>query len=168
MRTGFRATIGAAVAAGVLAVAGMGTASAQVPKTCTWGGTPLAPTAQNYVPQGLSNTASTQPVYFHAVGPLGGQCHGTMIFDGYMDAGASCGSANFHARVYGLPGIRSVAGTLVAGLSPAKLYDRHGNLVGSENANFLSDPSSITACNTPQGVTHNRFSSLIELFGTHP
>jgi hypothetical protein len=80
-----------------------------------------------------------------------------------MDAGASCGYITFHANTYGLAGVKSVAGTSVAGFAPARLYDRRGNVVGSENANFLSDPSIALACNTPEGVTHNPFSSVIEL-----
>jgi hypothetical protein len=114
---------------------------------------------------GLTNTPSTRPIHFHASGPLAGQCHGTLTFDGVMDAGASCSFITFHADTRGIAGVTTVAGTAVAGFAPARLYDRHGNVVGSENANFLSDPGIVAACNTPQGVTHNPFSSVIELFG---
>jgi hypothetical protein len=156
----------AATALAALAAIGAGTASGQSPRTCTWGGTPVAPSGQNRViGGGLTGTPSTQPLRFHAVGPLGGQCSGTMAFDGVMDAGASCGYITFHARVTGVPGVRTVAGTNAAGFSPARLYDGHGNIVGSENANFLSDPSIVTKCNSTEGVTQNPFSSVVELLG---
>jgi hypothetical protein len=159
-------TIATGAALAALAIAGAGAASAQAPRTCTWGGTPLAPTGQNEVSgHGITGTPSTQPLHFHATAPLGGQCQGTMTFDGIMDAGASCSYITFHAHVWGLPGVTSVAGTNAAGFSPARLYDHDGNVVGSENAQFLSDPSIISECDSPQGVTQNPFSSVIELFG---
>src|SRR4051812_44123843 len=97
-----RTMIGAAATAIVLAAIPAGTASAQQPRTCTWGGTPLAATGQNEISgQGLTSTPSTQPLHFHATGPLGGQCSGTMVFDGLMDAGASCSTITFHAHVWG-------------------------------------------------------------------
>jgi hypothetical protein len=37
--------------------------------------------------------------------------------------------------------------------------------VGSENAQFLSDPSVALQCSSPEGVTQNPFSSVVELFG---
>ena len=77
----------------------------------------------------------------------------------------SCTSITFHANVFGLAGVATVEGTAVAGLGPARLYDRRGDLVGSENAQFLSDPKVVSECNSPQGVTENPFSSVIELFG---
>ena len=157
MRAGLIATL-------VFVLAGGGTASAQAPRTCTWGGTIAAATGQNHVDGGLTNTPSTEPLHFHASGALAGQCSGTLVFDGFMDAGATCSYITFHARTRGLPGVRSVAGTAVAGFAPARLYDRDGNVVGSENANFLSDPSIVLACNTPEGVTGNPFSSVIVLF----
>jgi hypothetical protein len=160
-----RAQLGAIAGAVALSMAGAHTASAQPPATCTWGGTIVAPTGQNRVSTGLTNTPSTGPIRFHATGPLAGQCPGKLVFDGVMDAGASCAYITFHARTFGIPGVASVAGTSIGGFAPARLYDRHGAVVGSENANFLSDPSIALECNTAQGVTSNPFSSVIELFG---
>ena len=161
-----RASVGVTAAVAAVLAIGAGPASAQAPRTCTWGGTPAAATGENRIlGGGLTNTPSTKPLQFRATGPLGGQCEGTMVFDGTMDAGASCGYITFHARVYGLPGVTSVEGTNAAGVAPAKLYDRDGNLVGSENAEFLADPSVATECLTPPGVTHNPFSSVVELSG---
>src|SRR4051794_38786108 len=157
--------ISTAAATLAFVLAGAGTASAQAPSTCTWGGTIAAATGQNHIDGSLSNAPSTEPLHFHATGPLGGQCEGTFVFDGWMDAGATCSYITFHARTHGLRGVRTVEGTAVAGFAPARLYDRDGNVVGSENANFLSDPSIVPACNTPQGITDNPFSSVIELFG---
>jgi hypothetical protein len=158
-----------AAAAIALAMAFASPAAASTPKTCTWGGTPLAATGVNKVyGHGLTSTPSPVPLHFRATGPLGGQCQGTMVFDGIMDAGASCGSITFHAKVFGLPGVVSVAGSAVTALSPAKLFDREGNVVGSENAMFLNlnDPNIVSECLSPEGVTENPFSSVIELFGT--
>jgi hypothetical protein len=162
-----RAIIGAAAAVALLLSIPNGAAATQAPRTCTWGGTLVASTGDNEVSgHGLTSTSSTQPLHFRATGPLGGQCEGTMVFDGIMDAGASCGFITFHARVFGLAGVTRVVGTNVGGLSPAKLYDSDGNLVGSENAQFFSDPSVVSKCFTPEGVRENPFSSVIELFGT--
>jgi hypothetical protein len=165
MRTRLSLVITVAAAIAGLASVGGGTASAQVPKACTWGGTPLAPTGDNEISgHGLTGTPSTEPLHFHATGPLGGQCEGTMEFDGIMDAGATCAYITFHAKVFGLPGVTDVAGTAVAGLGPARLYDRDGNVVGSENAQFVSDPDVVSECNSPGGLTQNPFSSVVVLF----
>jgi hypothetical protein len=45
----------------------------------------------------------------------------------------------------------------------ARLYDGDGNVVGSENAQFLTN-SNLTDCSSPQGLTRVMFSSVIELF----
>ncbi|MFL5824357.1 MAG: hypothetical protein ACJ764_13050 [Solirubrobacteraceae bacterium] len=140
-------------------------AASQAPRTCTWGGTPLAPTGQNHNAEGISNTASTHPIDFYATGPLAGQCSGTLTFEGTMDTGATCSKITFHGRAFGIPGVARFAGVAAGGVGPARLYDGHGNLVGSENANFLVDPTVISKCNTPQGVVDNTFQSLIELLG---
>src|SRR3954451_14506919 len=103
MRAGLVATTAA-----VLVLGSAGAASAQAPRTCTWGGTIGAATGQNRLDTGLTNTPSTEPIHFHATGALGGDCSGTLVFDGYMDAGASCGYITFTARTFGLRGVRSV------------------------------------------------------------
>lgn len=163
----YRAIVVVATVMAALLSIGTGVAAADTPKTCTWGGTLVASTGDNQISgHGLTNEPSAEPLHFRATGPLSGQCEGTMVFDGIMDAGASCSYITFHAQVFGLPGVARVVGEAVGGVSPAKLYDRNGNLVGSENAQFFSDPNVISLCNTPEGVKENPFSSVVELFGT--
>lgn len=162
-----RAMIGAAAVAAVTVMAGAGTASAAGSKICTWGGTPLAPTGQSDQYPGVNNTPSPVPMYFRATGPLGGDCHGTLTFDGVEDAGSTCSLITFHGRAYGLPGVASFAGVAAAGGSPGRLYDRQGNLVGQEESQFLTNRDAVAGCNTPEGLTHNNFSTVIELFGNY-
>ena len=157
--------VGTITAAGALALATAGSASAQPPRTCTWGGTPLAPTGRNHNFAGISNTASKHAIHFHATGPLGGQCRGTFVFDGVMDKGATCSDITIHGTARGIPGVARFGGIAVAGVGPAKLYDRHGKVVGSENAQFLADRGVVAECNSPRGVVRNVFSSVIELTG---
>jgi len=165
----------------VLAVAGMlvvcgtaelcgsaGVASAQAlgPRTCTWGGTPVAPTGQNRQTPGATNTPAPRPGHFRATGALGGDCTGTLTFIGQEDAGATCGLISFHGIARGLPGVVRFAGVSAGGIAPARLYDQAGHVVGSENAQFLSNANAVSACNSAQGLTHNNFSSVIELLGS--
>ena len=62
------------------------------------------------------------------------------------------------------------AGAGVAGSQPVLLYDAHGNVVGSEQAQFLTaaatDPNDpgYTACGTPEGLTVANWSDTVELF----
>ena len=114
--------------------------------------------------EGISNTPSTHDIRFHARGRLGGQCRGTFVFRGVMDKGASCSYITFHGRARGIRGVARFEGVAAIGLSPARLYDRHGKLVGSENAQFLADSRVVAECNSPEGVVRNLFSSVIELF----
>jgi hypothetical protein len=162
-----RAMIGTTAVAAAFLAAGGGATSAQASATCTWGGTPLAPTGQSNQYPGVTNTPSPVPMYFRATGPLGGDCHGTLTFVGVEDAGSMCSLIPFHARAYGLPGVSSVAGVAVAGAPPGRLYDRHGNLVGQEDTQFLTNPDAVSECNTPEGITHNNFSTIIELFDNY-
>jgi hypothetical protein len=153
-----------AVAALVTGVgAGAGAAPAQADKTCTWGGTPAAPTGVSLFDP-ITNVPTPVPLRFRATGVLGGDCHGRFRFRGQMDAGSSCSLINFQGRAIGLPGVARFVGTSAVGVAPARLYDRRGKLVGSENAQFLTN-SNLTDCSTPQGLTHVRFSSVIRLFG---
>jgi hypothetical protein len=154
-------TIAAAtIAAATLASAG----PAHAASTCTWGGTPAQPTGVTTNSPGLTNTPSPTPLAFHATGVLGGDCHGRFTFSGVMNAGSTCGLVTFQGTARGLPGVARFAGVSVAGFAPARLYDRAGDLVGSENAQFLTG-SDVMSCGTPEGMTGNHFSSLIELFG---
>jgi hypothetical protein len=106
-------------------------------------------------------------MYFRASGPLGGECHGTLTFDGVEDAGSMCGLITFHGRAYGLPGVSTFAGVAVAGGSPGRLYDKHGNIVGQEDTQFLTNSDAVSECNSPDGITHNNFSTVIELFDNY-
>jgi hypothetical protein len=161
-----RVTVGVVtVAAATLASAGGG-AAAQAATTCTWGGTPVAPTGILTQSPGLTNTPSTGPIDFTATGPLGGDCTGRVTFFGRLDAGATCAEGTFAGTVKGLPGVVRFAGVNAVGVVPSRLYDRAGNLVGSENAQLLTlDNAPFTDCGTPEGLTRANFSSVIELFG---
>jgi hypothetical protein len=142
---------------------------------CTWGGTPAAPTGLITLSPGVTNTPSTVPVQFTATGELAGgaACTGKLTFTGYIDPGTTCGvSAPFHAKALGLPPVkRAEAGAGVAGSQPVLLYDAHGNVVGSEQAQFLTaaatDPNDpgYMACGTPEGITSANWSDTVELFG---
>jgi len=66
----------------------------------------------------------------------------------------------------GLPGVVRFEGFDAAGIAPSRLYDRAGNVVGSENAQLLTlDNAPFTDCGTAEGFTQGNFSSVIELFG---
>ena len=158
----------AALAAALLLSAGGGAASAQAAETCTWGGTPAAPTGTFVNSPGLTSTPNPGVITFTVTGVLGGDCEGTMSFKGSYDPGGSCLAATFSGTVKGLPGVRRFAGANAAGFLPSRLYDRAGNVVGSENANaFTADNvlgGPFMACSTPEGLIRGNFSSVIELF----
>jgi hypothetical protein len=162
-----RHMIGATVVAAVVLVGCVGTAAANVTKVCTWGGTPLAPTGESNQYPGVTNAPSPVPMYFRASAPLGGDCHGTLTFDGVEDTGSMCSLITFHGRAYGLPGVSTFAGVAVAGGSPGRLYDKYGNLVGQEDTQFLTNSDAVSECGSPEGLTHNNFSTVIELFDNY-
>jgi hypothetical protein len=161
-----------AIAAAVSAVTvGSGVTQASAATvSCSWAGTPDAPTGTFTVKPGVTNLPSPGPLKFMATGPLGGQCAGTMTFTGQLDAGATCAFSEFEGTVKGLPGVTRFwgkGGLLV----PSLLYDRAGNVVGSENAQILSETNfpHTADCNTPAGFTGGwpgMFSSVVELFGS--
>jgi len=167
------ALIAATTAVGILATTGSA-AAGQGDTFCTWGGTPAAPTGIITLNPGITNTPSTGPIQFTATGPLGGSgCTGKLTFTGSFEPGATCavGTA-FHAKATGLPPVTRVEGQpSIAGTGPVLLYDAHGNVVGSEQAQFLttlaneSDPGYLN-CNTPQGLTEAFWSDTIELFAS--
>ena len=157
-----RATLAVAATAAGLG-AGAGVAPAQAAKTCTLGGTPAAPTGVSVVDP-ITNVPSPWPMRFRATGALGGDCHGRLRFRGQMDAGSSCSLINFEGRATGIPGVARFVGTSYLGVAPARLYDRRGRLVGSENAQFLTN-SNLTDCSTPRGLRRVKFSSVIRLLG---
>lgn len=152
-----------------LALAGTGAASAQASTTCTWGGTPAAPTGAFTLTPGLTNIPASGPVSFKAVGDLAGGagCMGKLVYDGVFDAGSSCLEATFHVRVKNLPGVERAAGTadnLVP--APALLYDANGNVVGTELAQIVTQDNApnYTDCTTVEGFTGGSFSSVVELY----
>jgi hypothetical protein len=164
-----RTTIGLlAAAAAFMALAG-GAASAQAATTCTWGGTPAAPTGWVIMSPGVTNTPSIGPLDFTATGDLAGGagCSGQFTFVGQMNTGATCAFSTFQGTAKGLPGVRRFAGAAPVGILPARLYDKDGNIVGSENAQVdtLANAPNFPNCNTPEGFTEGNFSSVIELFG---
>jgi len=166
-RLRLRAFVGAAAAAAAcLAWAGGAAAPAQASTTCIWGGTPAAPTGVFTVSPGLTNIPSASPSDFTATGHLGGACSGYMTFRGRIGAGATCSDGTFAGSVTGLPGVVRFEGFDLTGLAPSRLYDRAGNLVGSENAQLLTtDNAPFASCGTTEGFTRGTFSSVMELFG---
>jgi|1186.fasta_scaffold68607_2 hypothetical protein len=150
----------------VATAVGSGGAPARAAATCTWGGTPATPTGITTMRPGLTDLPAPGPMWFKATGELagGGPCRGTFTFTGVMDAGSTCGLVTFEGTARGLPGVARFAGVSVAGVAPARLYDRDGELVGSENAQFVNNDN-LADCATPEGMTTNHFSSVIELFG---
>jgi hypothetical protein len=165
-----RALIGSAAAiAACLAFAGWNAAVAGATTTCTWGGTPAAPSGWFTLSPGLTNTPTAGPVDFKAVGVLAGGpgCTGKLSCDGVFDPGASCLASTFHVRVKGLPGVVRAVGTadnLVP--APALLYDKDGNVVGTEAASIVTEANAphYTDCMTATGYTGGNFSSVVELF----
>src|SRR4051794_32144589 len=126
----------ASAVAGLAAAAGV--APAQAATTCTWGGTPDNPTGVTWNHPGMTNVPAPRPLQFHATGELGGDCSGTLRFDGQMNAGSTCGLITFQGTASGIPGVARFEGESAMGVAPARLYDAHGNVVGSENAQFLT------------------------------
>jgi hypothetical protein len=143
-------------------------APASAATVCTWAGTPTAPSGTFTIKPGLTNTPAAEPLKFHATGPLtgAGVCAGTMNFDGVVGAGSTCAFATFEGRVKGLSGVKrfSGAGNLLA---PSQLFDKAGNVVGTEHAQLatgVGSGSELSDCGTPQGFTDGSFSSVVQLF----
>jgi hypothetical protein len=141
---------------------------------CTWGGTPAAPTGIITFSPGVTNTPSTGPTQFTATGQLGGSgCNGKLTFTGSLEPGNSCAvAAPFHAKATGLPPVvRAESQPGLAGTAPVLLYDAAGNVVGSEQAQFLttiadeSDPGFMD-CGTPGGLTEAFWSDTVELLAS--
>jgi hypothetical protein len=158
-----------AMAAACFAVSIGGAAPAEAATTCTWGGTPAAPTGWFTLRPGITNTPSAGPLAFRATGELAGGagCTGKLIYDGEFDAGASCLASTFHATVKGLSGVARAVGTadnLIP--APALLYDANGNVVGTEVAQIVTEGSvpHYTDCTTADGFTGGGFSSVVQLF----
>jgi hypothetical protein len=167
-----RTTIAAlALAAACLLTSGVGTASAQTPRICQWGGTQPNPTGELTFHPGLTNTPSPFPLAFEAWGQLSGGagCQGMVTFVGQANAGSSCAYVTgFEQIVKGLPGVKYAWGPGVTVFVHELLYDAKGNVVGEDTPIAFPPDSNDPAyldCNTSKGLTHNRFSSTIVLFG---
>jgi len=133
--------------------------------TCDWGGTADAPTGTFTVHPGLTNTASTAPARFKATGELSGDdgCTGTLTYVGKLEAGGTCASNTFKGVAKGLPGARTFLGTGLVSFGPARIFDRHGNVVASENTslNTTDNAAHVTDCNTARGFRGGNFHSVI-------
>lgn len=133
--------------------------------TCTWGGTAADPTGTFTITPGLTNTPSTEPSRFYATGELGGDpgCTGTLTYVGQFDAGSTCPASTIDGAARGVPGVRTFTGFVAGTFGPARLYDRDGNVVASENAsvNTTDNASHFLDCTTPQGFRGGNFHSVI-------
>jgi len=165
-RFGRVALVVVAVATAQTLVAGGAHATSGPPPAgtvCTWGGTALAPTGTFTISPGLTNTPLATPSRFDVTGALGGGCSGTLTFAGQIDASGTCSFSTFEGKARGIPGVTNFAGIGIASFGPARLYDKAGNVVASENANINTTENAphITDCSTPQGFTGGNFSSTI-------
>ena len=165
MRNRAMITNATAIVATSLALGGFGPSAAQASTTCTWGGTPAEPTGTIGFSPGISNTPASEPGRLIATGPLGGGCSGTLTFKG--SAGGTCAYGFGEGTAKGLPGVARWTAEVFAGLAPALLYNNRGEVVGSENAQLVSniagEEDPLIACNTPEGFKRGKFSSVIEL-----
>jgi len=163
-------TFAASAAVTAVMASGLGAASAQAARTCTWGGTPAEPTGVvRYTGAGLTNIPSSEPLPFIATGPLGGECSGTFTYRGNSAAGSTCAAGPFEARATGIRGVTRAAGSALVGLVPALLYDKGGDVVGSENPQVLTSGTEeqnfgFLNCNEG-GFKEGNFSSVIALAG---
>lgn len=160
--------VAVAMMAATLGGVSWGAIPAQAATLCTWAGTPTEPTGTFILRPGITTTPSAGPLKFRAIGPIGGgpECTGRMTFSGVFHAGSSCAHGTFEGRVKGLPGVARFygVGTLLA---PSVLYDKAGNVVGSEQPQLVTGAGSgseASDCHTPEGFTHGNFSSVFELF----
>ena len=163
------------LAAALMAMAGSGFASARAqsgsgPRLCTWGGTPAAPTGIVTFDPGVTNAPSAGPIAVHAWGPLEGPgCRGIMDFDGIGRPGASCTlGVIFEGPVHGVPGVTRLFGPGFGPQVDEFLYDRDGNIVGSDQPTVkavgnAAPNSNALDCDTPEGFVRAPFSSTVEL-----
>jgi hypothetical protein len=154
-----------AIVATSLALGAFGPSAAQASTMCTWSGTPTEPTGTFEFSPGITNTPASEPLRLIATGPLGGGCSGTLTFKG--SAGGTCAYGTGEGTTKGLPGVARWKAEVIAGLAPALLYNNRGEVVGSENAqlvtNVVGEEDPLIACNTPEGLKRGKFSSVIEL-----
>jgi hypothetical protein len=166
-----RTTIATLALAAACLLTSVGTATGQTPRVCQWGGTQPNPTGQFTIKRGLTMFPSPFALPFKAWGPLSGGagCQGTMTFVGQLDAGSSCNHVTgFEGRVEGLPGVKYFWGPAFSVFIHEFLYDAQGNVVGSDHPIAFPPDSNDPAyhdCFTSKGLTHNHFSSTVELYG---
>jgi hypothetical protein len=160
--------IAVALATTSLAAAGLeATPASAATTTCTWGGTPAAPTGNFTINPGITNLPAPGALKFRATGELsgGGRCTGTMTFIGQIDAGSICSLVSFEGVVKGLPGVATYWGKGSL-LVPELLYDAAGNVVGSDQPEVLTPENQpkFTDCETASGFTGGSFAATVELF----
>lgn len=161
-----RIVAGAVLSAAMLSVPAPASAA---PDVCTWGGTPLEPTADATISPGLSNAhPASDYLHGHVTGPLAGagaRCTGTMEWDGVLHPGSTCNFFILSGTVSGVPGVQwmfEVSGAY----GRSMLLSPEGRLVGSWGSNALSRELLETgrACGTDEGLTNARISFTMELF----
>src|SRR5687768_4824870 len=121
----FRAMMATAIGASLLVAGGTAVPAQAATTTCTWGGTPAAPTGTFTIRPGLTSTPAIEPLDFRATGPFAGGpgCSGRLTFTGQFHAGSSCSSTqSWDGRVKGLPGVARFAGAGTI-LSSSFMYD---------------------------------------------
>ena len=162
------ALVGAAVA--MLVVVASPAADAAKPgppsagTTCTWGGTAAAPTGTFTITPGLTATTPlTTPARFDVTGDLAGDaaCQETLTYIGQIDTGGTCSFTTFEGKAMGIPTVTNFAGVGVGPFGPARLYDRDGHVIASENANVVTTDNNALDCTTPEGFRGGNFSSTI-------
>jgi hypothetical protein len=164
-----RSLVGVALAVVVSALAWAHPGQARAAATCTWGGTPTAPTGSFTITPGLTNVPTGSPLRFVATGQLSGadrRCRGPMKWVGQIDAGSTCAFASFEGAVRGLSGVARFWGRGSL-LVPSHLYDKSGNVIGIENAQIVTQRNLPTFmdCTRPGGFTGpTEFSSVVELY----
>ena len=156
--------------AAVVAVPGWGTpAEATKPgpppagTVCTWGGTAAAPTGTFTITPGLTSVPLAAPAKFDVTGELGGDpaCAGSLTYIGQIDASGTCELTTFEGDAKGIPGVTRFAGVGAGPFGPARLYDKAGNVIASENANIVTADNSALDCASPEGFEGGTFSSTI-------
>jgi len=138
-------------------------------RLCTWGGTVDAPTGWVALDEGVNDIPTTEPQSFVATGPLagGGPCTGRMTFRGTIPAGSSCNFIQFEGKVEGLPGVATFAGPGAAGIVHETLFDRDGNVVGSDQPQVLTNGmDALSQCHLDR-FREGEFSATIELYPSY-
>jgi hypothetical protein len=150
----------------VVAVAGWGT-----PAEATKSGAPPAGTVCTFtITPGLTAVPLAAPAKFSVTGELGGDpaCGGSLTYIGQIDASGTCALTTFEGDAKGIPGVTRFAGVGAGPLGPARLYDKAGNVIASENANIVTADNSALDCASPEGFDGGTFSSTIVFLDQQP